>query len=441
MKDIIFQKIFKALKDFNMIEKGDSILIALSGGPDSVMLLYVVKTLQKKFDLKLAAYHLNHMLRGKEAERDEEFSRKLANEWNIPFYSERIDIKKFKKEKGGSLEEIAREIRYKRYQYWREKLKFHKVALGHTKTDSIETFIYNLIRGSGLKGLSGIPPVRDFYIRPLIYLERDEIQEFLKTKNIPFIIDSTNLEPEFTRNKIRLQVLPLLEEIRKGATQKIFESSLILREAEEFIQWEVKKLLKEAHKEVFEGDWLLDTSLIRNYHLFIKKSLFHYLFGFGFDEVNSVLNILKKGGRIRLRDFQISSSFGELYISERERRFPVTVIQKPGVFKFEEFNLQVILEENRNHDHKTVYRINISPDYLPLVVRSRKEGDRVHGKKLKEYFIRKKIPEWRRELIPVFEHEGEIIWVPGIYLKRSIKGDLKLEVCKIHGEKFWIFDK
>ncbi len=88
-----------------------------------------------------------------------------------------------------------------------------------------------------------------------------------------------------------------------------------------------------------------------------------------------------------------------------------------------------------------LYRINISWDYLPLIVRSRREGDRVHGKKLKDYFIRKKIPEWRRALIPVFEHAGEIIWVPGIYLKRGIEGKLKLEVCKIHGEKFWVFDK
>ena len=424
-----------------MIKKGDSILIAFSGGPDSVMLLYVLKSLQKKFNLKLAAYHLNHMLRGEEAKRDEEFSRKLAEEWNIPFYSEKIDIKKYKTEKVGSLEEIAREIRYKRYYYWKERLKFRKVALGHTKTDSVETFIYNLIRGSGLKGLSGIPPVRDFYIRPLIYLEREEIQEFLKIKNIPYVIDSTNLEPEFTRNKIRLQLLPLFEEIRKGATQKIFQSSIILKEAEDFIQCEVKKLLKKATKEVFKGDWLLDTSLIRSYHLFIKKSLFHYLFGFNFEEINTILNILEKGGRIRLRDFYISSSFGELYISKKERKLPDTVLQKPGIFEFDELNLKIILERGEKTTHKMLYRINTSWDYLPLIVRSRREGDRVHGKKLKDYFIRKKIPEWRRVLIPVFEHAGEIIWVPGIYLKRGIEGKLKLEVCKIHGEKFWVFDK
>ncbi|MGB2697476.1 MAG: tRNA lysidine(34) synthetase TilS, partial [Candidatus Zixiibacteriota bacterium] len=221
MKKIdLISKAKKTIDRYHMIKSGDKVVVAVSGGPDSVTLLLVLLELKKDFNLSLFIAHVNHKLRGKESDQDQGFVRKLASDLNIKLYTSSFQVKKEAKKMKLSVEECAREIRYNYLNKLADKLKAQKIALGHNFNDQAETVLIRLIRGSGSLGLSGIPPVKNKIIRPLIEIKREEIEAFLKKKKIPFRIDSSNLRTDYLRNKVRLKLLPIL---KKGYNPKIEE--------------------------------------------------------------------------------------------------------------------------------------------------------------------------------------------------------------------------
>lgn len=208
----MFAKARETVKKFNLIQKGDTILIGVSGGPDSVALLYLLKSLSRQFKLKLHVAHLDHMLR-KESQEDANFVRRLSEKLKIPATITNINVLELSVK--GSQEEIARNARFGFLFNLAKKIKAQKIALGHNLDDQAETILMRIIRGAGLYGLSGILPKRDIsgfcIIRPLIETRRREIDKFLKSKKIKARIDQTNKEEIYFRNKIRKNLLPILE--------------------------------------------------------------------------------------------------------------------------------------------------------------------------------------------------------------------------------------
>jgi len=210
---VILDKVRNTIKKYNLTKKGERIVIGVSGGPDSVALLYLLNSIKKEFNLTLHLAHLDHMLR-RDSYKDREFVENLAKKLRLPISAAQINVKELAKK--GSLEEIARNVRLGFFFKVAKDVKAHKIALGHNLDDQAETVLMRILRGTGLFGLSGILPKRNIagyqIIRPLIELRRRDIEAFLKKKGIKTLIDTTNLEDIYFRNRIRNRLLPLLEE-------------------------------------------------------------------------------------------------------------------------------------------------------------------------------------------------------------------------------------
>ena len=226
-----------------LIDKGDCVLVGLSGGPDSVFLLHALDIFRKSMGYSLFAIHVHHGIRGDEADRDMEFSRSLCDKWEIPFKVIYVDAPGYAREKGLSLEEAARILRYEAFETERQAISAEhavktdgmcKIAVAHHLDDQAETVLHNMVRGSGIRGLSGMEPRRGFIIRPLLSTKREYILRKLKDDGISYVIDSTNLDTQYTRNHIRSEILPELRAINPEAAAHIAHTAEMLREADDF---------------------------------------------------------------------------------------------------------------------------------------------------------------------------------------------------------------
>ena len=208
-------KINSTIKKYNMLQKGNKVIIGLSGGPDSVTLLHVLYSLKKEYSLDILIAHLDHKFRGEESIGDRKFCEALAKKYNLDIIWEEIDVPKISKEKGISPEEAARIERYDFFKRTAKKKGIEKIAVGHTRDDQAETVLMRIIRGAGTKGLGGISPLKDMLgiriIRPLIEVSRKEVEGFIAKEGLKFIKDSSNEKTIFTRNKIRLELIPFIE--------------------------------------------------------------------------------------------------------------------------------------------------------------------------------------------------------------------------------------
>ena len=205
-----------AIKKYDLLSGGDSVIIALSGGADSVTLLSVLNSIKEKYNLKLYAAHLNHGIRGEEADNDEKFCKVLCENYNVQLFVKHIDVPKLCTEQKISAELCGRNERYKFFDELSAKLNA-KVATAHTASDNAETLLFNLCRGSSLAGAAAIPPKRGNIIRPLITLTRNEIESYCAENSLSYVTDSTNMSDSYTRNKIRHKVIPALKEVNPQA--------------------------------------------------------------------------------------------------------------------------------------------------------------------------------------------------------------------------------
>jgi tRNA(Ile)-lysidine synthase len=206
----LITKMKAAIRRFNMIEPKDTVLAGVSGGPDSVALLYALYECRDELAITLHIAHLNHSFRGEESDRDAEYVRTLAERLNIPATIEKIDVPKIRRTLRLSAEEAARIVRHDFLNRTADRIRADRIALAHTADDVAETVLLNLTRGTGVDGLAGIPPVRDRIIRPLIHARRDDVERYVSEHHLSPRTDSTNLIPEYRRNRVRLELLPLL---------------------------------------------------------------------------------------------------------------------------------------------------------------------------------------------------------------------------------------
>jgi tRNA(Ile)-lysidine synthase len=427
--------------------------VAVSGGPDSVALLLVLLELKKDYNLSLCVVHVNHKLRGKESDQDQDFVRKLSSDLKLKFFSRSFQVKKEAKKLKLSVEECARKKRYDYLKSLADKLKAQKIALGHNFNDQAETVLIRLIRGSGSLGLSGIPPVKDKIIRPLIDIKKEEIEAFLKKKKIPFRIDSSNLRTDYLRNKVRLKLLPIL---RKEYNPKIEEvlnrTTSILRAEERYINQKAEKAYPKVMLREQNDKIILDSRNFLDYDDSIKrfmirncvKQLKGDLIELTFDKVESLLNLThqgKSGKRIDL----LTNLYGDVtkdYITiykkkTKEFNYALSLPGKREIKKLKvSIDSQILSSPSRknikNQDKWTAF-LDMNKLKLPLRLRSRMNGDRFRPlgmkgtKSVADYLVDTKIPRCDRDEVMLLTSRNNIAWLVGYRISEDFKVTNKTE--------------
>ncbi len=273
--DILEEKFLNTIKENNLIEPEDVIVVGVSGGPDSISLLYCLNKFKKILKCKIVCAHVNHLIR-KDSTEDEEFVENVCKELKIDFYKKRVEIEKLAKDLKKGTEETGREVRYNFFDEVSEKVGANKIAIAHNQNDNAETMLLNLIRGTGLKGLEGIQPMEyGKYIRPFINISREEIENYCNKYNLKPRIDSTNKENIYNRNIIRNEILPLIKEINPNVEQALSRASKIIKEENDYINENVEKIfLEKSHTAVGESSFYLKD--FNNNSKTIKENLVIY---------------------------------------------------------------------------------------------------------------------------------------------------------------------
>lgn len=273
-------KVLQTIKKFNLIENNDKIVLGVSGGPDSICMLEILKniiTTKKEFNnVKIIVVHINHMIR-KEAIEDENYVKNYCNKNNIEFYSKSIDVQKLANNNKIGTEEAGRNARYNFFNEILEKTNSNKIAIAHNKNDKIETIIMHILRGSGIKGLIGIEAKRNQYIRPLIECERKEIEKYCEQKKLNPCIDKTNFENIYTRNKIRNVVIPYVQkEFNPNIIKTIDRLSYLVSEEEEYMEKQTKDAYYQILIEYNKNSVILDLKKFNMLEKAIKARVVRY---------------------------------------------------------------------------------------------------------------------------------------------------------------------
>lgn len=303
----MLKRVRKTIADSAMLERENHILVAVSGGPDSVALLRVLVLLSFEYELRLTTAHLNHGLRGAEAQREEAFVHSLCAGMGINCISKTVDIRTLRKGSGRSLEEVGREQRYRFLDETAQTCGAKKIATGHHRDDQAETVLINLLRGSGLEGLKGIVPVREGrIIRPLLHIGREEILEFLNREGLPYITDSSNLGLHFLRNRIRHQLIPeLTARYNPAIVRGLSHTAEIIRREDDYLQTVVRQILSRWGVVPGEADILLPLTDFVDLHEALQGRVIKYLLGsaalsgngIGYRHVEAVLALTRLSRR------------------------------------------------------------------------------------------------------------------------------------------------
>lgn len=271
------EKVIKTIKKYNLIDKGDKIVICVSGGPDSMCLLHILITLREEYNLELNVAHVNHMIR-ENAILDEEYVKDFCKNNNIQCFVKKTDVLQVSKENKIGTEEAGRKVRYEFFNEVLKKTSSNKIAIAHNKNDKVETILLNLIRGTGTYGLIGIEPKNGVYIRPLLEIEREEIEKYCEDENIKPRIDESNFENIYNRNKIRNVVIPYVKkEFNPNIINTISRLSDIVKDEENFLDNFVSEEYKKIVIEEKEDFIKLNLKEFNKLEIVIRKRLVFYI--------------------------------------------------------------------------------------------------------------------------------------------------------------------
>lgn len=439
MKNVV-SKVREYIKSYQMIENGDKVIAGISGGADSVCLFFVLLELQREMGFSLVAVHVNHGLRGADADADEQFVKELCEKYQVPLEIFHVDLVLIAKNRKQSLEEAGREIRRESFAKVMVQYGADRIAMAHHKNDNAETLLWNLARGTGLHGLGGIRPVNGQWIRPLLCLDRQEIEGYLREKNQAYCTDLTNLETTYTRNKLRHQILPILEtEVNSAAVRHMNETMEQMQELREFVEQETQKAAAHCVSERVTGLKILEREW-RALPRLLQKEVIYYcmekLSGGRRDlrrvHIEAVTELFdKQVGRERILPETIRAvrSYDGVQLEKVKpgETFPEKELQIPGVTYVPEMNLEItarILEKDKNFKESEIpqkkYTKWFDYDIIKcLYIRTRQSGDRIvidsegHSQKLKTWFVNEKIPVDQRFRIPLLADGHQIVWIIG----------------------------
>ncbi|MBK9098124.1 MAG: tRNA lysidine(34) synthetase TilS [bacterium] len=441
MTKTIEQKALRFIDENHLIEPGDKILVALSGGADSVFLLSFLLKFKKRFRIELAAFHLNHKLRGKSADADEKFSKDFCAKNNVPFVSVSKDVKANAKQSKLSIEEAARKIRYQELQKAAVKLGCNKIATAHNASDKVETILLNLFKGAGLKGLSGIPLRRENIIRPIICISADEIRKYLHHNKITFRLDESNLESEYERNFLRNEIIPKLKrKINPHLEQKVSSTSKIISEISAFVDNEVKRLSKTAVKNIKE-DLRINLKAISKRDKSFLGIFFKYVIEENFNielsskNINDLLNLIRSqtGKSIHLKE-KVSAFrerdelvIGRKLITKKNTPVVMTIGQEVElngkIISIEEVNRKMI----KFTSNKLVEFISGDGLKEKFEIRKWKAGDKFQPfgmkgrKKISDFLSDIKTSSAEKKDHLVLTSLGKIVWVIGLRIDERFK--------------------
>jgi len=443
---LFLDKVKRAIDKYHLLEKGDKVLIGYSGGPDSTALLAACLELRKSYSLRLALGHFNHMLR-RSAAADEEFVMRVARENSLPLYLKREDIRAYARAHRLNIEEAGRERRYAFLRQTAAKIGATRIATGHTMTDLAETFLLRLLRGTGRRGLTAVAPiVEGLIIRPLLGVERRDVETYLRACRLPFRVDESNFDRRYLRNRVRLELVPLLEKkFEPRVVRHIARLVDILREEEEFLE----KLSQDEARKAVRGEagrLFLDMNALASLPVPLARRVVRLFLA----EIKGDLRTISFGDieSVRLLDQnkELQLPGGLTLRREKNRVFlkPSRRPQSSWVYHWDGRKKLAVAEigltfsgRKKRIEAETVPHLPFDDSrraildgdrlHFPLVVRHRRPGDCYQPlgapgrKKLKEILRSRGIALSERSALPVFLSENQIIWVLGLPVAEAFK--------------------
>lgn len=438
----------KTIKQHNLLDGKKTVVVGFSGGADSVCLLHFLHKNRDFYGIDVVACHLNHLIRGQEAYRDQSFVESFCKEHNIKLTIKTLDIPKIATEQKISFELCGREQRYK---FFSDTAKEYDalIATAHTASDNCETLIYNITRGCGISGLCAIPYRRDNIIRPLLDVTRQQIEAYCKENNLSYITDSTNLTDEYTRNKIRHNVIPVLQDINSDFTTSVTRLCENMSEISDFLK-------DYSHSELQKAklSYGYDCEKLKKMPVAVlKTALISLLSEYGIDyeqtHINLCVDIILSGGEVCLKNGfkavamqNVFRILGASQFDVLQKDFEIT-LQNTEEFSF---NNNIYLVKKITIDknvHKKFLNNVISCDIInaDTVIRTRREGDfftlnnRNVTKTLKKLFNELKIPKEKRNEILVVANKSEVLWIQGIGTSKTaaITDNIKSGIKIIRG--------
>lgn len=422
-------KVQKAITDYAMLSVGDKVVVALSGGADSVALTHALNSAKEKYNLILYACHVNHMIRGDEADYDEEFVRKMCDDMGIELFVKRVDVPTLANEQKISLELCGRNVRYEFFDELSHKLDA-KVATAHTSSDNVETVLYNIARGTSVNGLCGIKPVRDYIIRPLIECTRKDVETYCEANKLKYVTDSTNLTDEYTRNCIRHNAVPVLEQVNPHLYSTVNRMCNSMADIKTFLdKYSKSELNKCKNDNGYSCEKLLelDNAVLTNALLMILKDAECET---SYQHIDLIIKALKECGSVDLpggkRAVCKQGTFRIVDTTEVENKD--CNLEVP--FKESEFVKYISKEELKNVNKKLLnHCINCDIISEKTVVRTRRDGDtftffdRGVTKSLKKLFNELKIPAEKRPSVLLVANDSTVLWIEGIGVSKQARVD------------------
>lgn len=426
------------IKKYNLISPGDSIVCGLSGGADSCAMVSILNRLKSVLDFTLICAHLNHGLRGREALRDELFSKTFAEKLGLPFYSRQVDVNALAEKLSLSLEDAGRKARYGFFSDLLKETGANKIATAHNKDDNAETILMHITRSSGIKGVCGILPERGNIIRPILNLSRTEIEDYCKESGIDYVTDSTNLTADFTRNKFRLEILPLLREVNPAVTDALCRLGEAATLQQDFIQ----STIHQIPRDITENGVEIPLSALKSLHPalypeFIRSCVSEILPEYIPPATKIVEFENLVSGKKTVAGMQLSPvvtariSYDKLIISKEAKTLPFEYSLVPGE-TLNIFGKQIFITDSPPSGGDAIPWDGINP----ITVRNRRPGDKMKirklTRKLQDLFVNTKTDRVLRDRLLIITIGEGIAWAETIGIDDSL--------CNIHSEKYIIIE-
>jgi len=427
------------IKENQILESGDRIVVGISGGADSVCLLHLLWSVREEYNLQLYGVHIHHGLRN-EADEDAKYVEKVGRSLQIPIQIYHVNVREEAKKRKQGEEETGRQLRYEKFHEEISRRNANKIALGHHQNDQSETFLMRLMRGSGSLGLQGMKPAYNNIIRPLLGFTREEVETYCLEHQLIFCVDHTNDDPIYTRNRIRLELIPYIQKyFNPNIIKTLYQTAQLLGEQEAYMEKETNKIYSNCIRETEEKILEVDIRILQNYDIALQRRILYKVLvqaageykNIGQDHIELIRDLISRqsGREIHLPyGVQVKKQYDLLIFSkgfllEQGYYYP---LQIPGIEYVSQINRWIQLEIIEKRQHNDGNDQNSYTNYLDydkikneLVLRTRQSGDlialsNVSGmKKLKKFFIDQKIPQDQRGRIPLLAEGNEILWIVG----------------------------
>ncbi|HQJ75298.1 MAG TPA: tRNA lysidine(34) synthetase TilS [Bacteroidota bacterium] len=453
-KENIEKRLLEFIKKNNLIDNNDKILVGVSGGVDSVTLLFLLLEISKYFkNLEFGVAHVNYKLRGEDSDKDQKLVENICKKNNLPLYIHQVKNPEYLKK--NSLQVKAREIRYKFYSKLSEKYGYTKIALAHNANDNAETFLLNIFRGTGIDGLKGIPVIRDNIIRPLLFLSRNEILEYAIKNKIRYRHDKSNFKDDYDRNFLRLKVIPLIiKRINNNTVENINHLSKIFNDFSTFVDEYVKNAYKSVCSQKSSYEISLDIKKLNNYIYYIKEKVILSAYynltkeTLSFNKVLKILNLLESqsGKRLILNKNIVLWKDRNSLIFQKKRNFEekkLITLKIGDSVNINDIKLKI------SKASKPIFNLNPKIEYIDeelvsnnFILRKWKDGDYFYPfgmngrKKISDFLTDIKISSSEKNNVWVLLNNDKIVWIVGLRLdnrfrcNEKTKKYLKLEMIK-----------